>query len=245
MSTITVASMVKNEANNYLESCLSAWSDFADEILILDDNSTDSTADLCRSAGATVVPWKGMAAWGCETQPRKTLWQKAVETGTDFIFVLDADMVPARDPRDLLIGGTDGVAFTLFDLWGEDCFRSDYLWQGHEVPRLWIVRNNQKNRSLSWSGRHIHSGHFPTNLKLDRVVIAPRDYSLLHYAYVTSEDRTKKKKQYLSKGHLLTTHEWIHATSIDDPEPNTLPLDIAIRWPLRKSKSDPQSDNSP
>lgn len=229
--------MVKNEAQNYLPSALEAWNEFADRIVVLDDHSTDATPDICRDAGAFVVSWSGPQAWGNETPPRKALWEAAVQSGSDFIMILDADMVPARDPRDLLLGGVDGVLFYLYDLWGDERYRSDHYWRGHTVPRLWLVRNPKSTRHDQWSGRNLHSGHFPAGLRLEKVLSAPRDFSLLHYAYALPEDRVKKKQQYLGQGHLLTTHEWLHASSIDDPKPNLLKLDIAVTWPLHKSRS--------
>ena len=237
--------MLKDEADNYLDSALRAWNQFADRIVVLNDNSTDNTADLCREHDAFVVDWSGPKAWGNETPARKALWDAAVQSGCDFIMVLDGDMVPARNPKDLLVGGIDAVAFYLYDLWAEDAYRFDHFWCAHTVPRLWIARNPGRTGGFHFSGRKLHSGHFPTGLKLERIVTAPREYSILHYAYVTEKDRQKKKKQYLSQGHLLTTHEWLHACSIDDPEPRLLPLDVDVSWPLRKSSSAPVSDKTP
>lgn len=242
MPSLCVAAMVKDEADNYLPSALDAWGQFADRIVVLNDNSTDTTADICKDAGAFVVDWEGQPAWGRETPPREALWKVAIQSGTDFIMVLDADMVPARDPKDLLIGGIDGVLFYLYDLWSGTHYRSDHYWRGHTVPRLWCVRNPQQSQGQRWSGRNLHSGHFPSNLRMDRVLTAPKDYSLLHYAYALPEDRTRKKVQYLSNGKYLTRHEWLHASSIDELEPNLLPLDIAVTWNLQKSSVARASD---
>ena len=245
MPSFCVAALVKDEASNYLPSALEAWSDFADKIVILNDNSSDSTGDLCRSAGAFVVDWEGPKAWGSETRPRQKLWEMAVGSGTDWIFVLDADMVPTKDPKDLLFGGVDGILFHLYDLWRDDFYRSDNYWKGHLVPRLWLVRNPRTTKGQNWGDRNIHSGHFPLNLRLERIVTAPRDYSLLNYAYLSPSDRVKKKQQYMTQGHHLTTHEWLHACSIDDPDPTLLPMDVDARWPLSKSSSVPQSEPNP
>ena len=233
--TICVAAMVKDEASNYLPSALDAWREFSDHIIVLDDQSTDGTADLCREAGCYVLSWTGSPAWGHETPPRRHLWEAAVQSGHDWIFVLDADMVPAKDPRELLLGGIDGVGFTLFDLWDDHSYRSDFYWRGHEVSRLWLVRNPRTTGNQTWTGRGIHSGHLPQNLRLERILQAPREYSLLHYAYATADDREKKIKQYMARGHQLTLHEWAHAASITSEEPSLLPLDIDISWPLTKS----------
>jgi glycosyltransferase involved in cell wall biosynthesis len=237
--------MVRNEADRYLPSALKAWSEFADKIVALDDGSTDNTVELLHQYAATVHHWDGKRAWGHETAARKFLWEKAVEAHTDFIFVQDADMVPAKDPKDLLVGGIDGVLFCLYDLWSPTDFRSDHYWRAHTVPRLWLVRRPQGGVLDNWSGRGIHSGHFSRNLQIERAITAPKDYSLLHYSYVDPEDRIKKCKQYMEQFDQLTTHEWAHASSITDPEPRLLPLDVDITWPLRKFSVDPPSDKIP
>lgn len=231
---LAVASMVRNEAKRYLPSALDAWGSFADEIVLLDDNSNDETRELAESRGICYFRWDGLPAWGNEVKPRKRLWQLATESRCDHILVLDADMVPAKNPKELIFNGVDGVAFTLFDLWQCDppLYRSDGMWRGHEVPRLWLVRN-PRDSSGSWSERGIHCGHFPY-LKLDRVVRAPREYALLHYGYATPDDRKEKSLRYHAEGGQLTMSEWTHAASILDADPNLLPLDIEVTWPLRR-----------
>ena len=79
--SLVVALMVRNEADRYLRSALSAWSDFADEIVALDDGSTDATPDLLAEFGCDVIRWTGDRAWGAEASPRAALWNAAVETG--------------------------------------------------------------------------------------------------------------------------------------------------------------------
>ncbi len=57
--TLSVVIVAKNESRNISE-CIASAS-FADEVLVLDSNSTDGTADLARQAGAKVVTtdWPG------------------------------------------------------------------------------------------------------------------------------------------------------------------------------------------
>lgn len=71
-----------NEAENIREACASvAW---ADEIVVVDSESTDATRDIAAECGARVIvnPWPGFAAQK----------QFAVDTARhDWIFSLDAD----------------------------------------------------------------------------------------------------------------------------------------------------------
>jgi glycosyltransferase involved in cell wall biosynthesis len=75
--------LAKNEAAN-LPACLEALS-FCDEIVVLDNGSTDETAALARAAGANVLKHEGMPGFG-------TLHNMASDAATgDWILVIDAD----------------------------------------------------------------------------------------------------------------------------------------------------------
>src|SRR6266566_2399465 len=79
---ITAAIITFNEAENIRAACESvAW---ADEILIVDSESTDATRNIAKDFGARVLinPWPGFAKQK----------QFAVEAAaSDWIFSLDAD----------------------------------------------------------------------------------------------------------------------------------------------------------
>lgn len=233
--SLAVALMVRNEADRYLGSALSAWQNFADEIVALDDHSTDASQSLLVDAGATTVPWTGAEAWGEEIAPRTALWNAAVASGAEYIMVLDADMVPIQDPKPLLRDGVDGVLFNLFDLWSADTYRDDHYWQAHRCPRLWLVKNPYEE-AKPWSERGIHCGHFPP-LTLKRLLWAPIDFSILHYGYADPRDREAKAAQYLDRSSILTTNELEHAKTILDPNPRTVPLLFKPTWPLSKPAS--------
>src|SRR6266566_738753 len=79
---ITAAIITFNEAENIRAACESvAW---ADEILVVDSESTDATREISAHCGARVIvnPWPGFSAQK----------QFAVEAAShDWIFSLDAD----------------------------------------------------------------------------------------------------------------------------------------------------------
>lgn len=82
MKTISVCVVTKNEAHN-IEACLSsvAW---ADEIVIIDSESTDNTVELCKrfTSKITIMPWMG-----CGPQ-REKIYAQAT---SDWVMFLDAD----------------------------------------------------------------------------------------------------------------------------------------------------------
>ena len=94
---LTIATIVRNEANRFLPSALAAWSSFADRIVVLDDGSHDGTPELCEEAGCEVHR-RDARMFGVEWQARRELWHLACP-GADWVVWLDADQVPSCDPR--------------------------------------------------------------------------------------------------------------------------------------------------
>jgi glycosyltransferase involved in cell wall biosynthesis len=241
--------MVHNEADRYLPSLLRAWGSWADNIVLLDDNSTDNLEEVVGEYNrATILVPNELqanlhrfrrsrsadAAWGAESPARAELWTHAVERGDDWIFVLDADMCPAADPTPLFNTDADAIAFRLYDLWGPGIYREDQFWNAHNVARVWAVRNPHDVYGV-WPDRGLHCGHFPSDLKSPNgVILAPRKYALLHYAYATPEDRVAKYDQYKKEVEQLEGSEGAHAESIIDPAPVLRKLHRAIPWRIVK-----------
>lgn len=83
MSTVTVIILAKNEEQN-IKDCIGTVG-FADEVLVIDDFSTDKTPDIAASMGARVVQHAMNGDW---SQQRRFAVQ---ESQSKWILFLDAD----------------------------------------------------------------------------------------------------------------------------------------------------------
>lgn len=239
METLAILLVCRNEASRWLPSVLNAWEQFADAIIALDDGSTDATPDILQASSKVVYHRRQDAEpmWGAEAPVRQYLWQLGVASGHGWLFVLDGDMVPAKNPRPLLAAQADAVAFKLFDLWSLEppLYRWDGYWQAANNYRVWCVRNPGRDFVDEWPDRGIHCGHFPHNLPIQRVVHAPIEYSLLHAAYSDREARAAKAAQYRSRAWQLSQMEQAHAASIEDNLVHLAPVPFPIEYEIRKT----------
>lgn len=229
---------MRNEASRFLREAVSIWTSFSDEVICLDDASTDNSREVASGAGAHVRRrfHRGSGCWGQESPARRDLWNlvwNAADEG-DYILFLDADMIPARDPRPLMDVGADSIFFPLYDLWNMSplTYREDGFWQGHLYPRLWMVRKRSGMLEWEWSPRGVHCGHMPLNLPAGRLAFAPQDFALLHHAYATPSLRALKHSAYLSIAAQLSDAERAHAASIIDANPATFNLPFAPCYAL-------------
>jgi glycosyltransferase involved in cell wall biosynthesis len=239
---LLVACLARNEADRFWRSALEAWSSFADLVLVVDDGSTDATSAIAREFPRSIVQKRHSvdpAAWGRESPARQQLFDLSLyhTSPGDYILWLDADMVPASDPRPLMNGGSAAWSFPLYDLWGPGVYREDAYWFGHFSPRVWMIRRPEP-QDWTWSGRGIHSGHLPSNFSFragDCIGIAPYDMGLLHFAYVDAELRAEKYQRYMSVRDQLSDGERKHAETIMDPHPHLVPLYFTPQYWLEKA----------
>jgi hypothetical protein len=222
------AILAKDEAgeDRYLRRVIERCFEFSDDVLVLDDNSTDATRDYAAELGCVVRLRSGMAAWGAEAPARAQLWDAAAElAGPDgWVLICDADMLLEGDPRPLCASwGVTGWAFPLVDLWDtEEQFRVDGPWgHGPRTPRPWLFKPGALTEPPVWPDRGVHCGHCPVNFP-GPIGIAP-DLWWKHLGWVRKEHRLRKHTQYLSVAHQLSEFERGHAQTILDDSPTRPP----------------------
>jgi len=139
---VTVLVQTKNEAVG-IASCLASLDDF-DEVIVVDSNSSDSTAEIARAAGVEVVNF----TWnGC--YPKKKQWQlENITARHDWLLFLDADETPSPELvnsiRSAMNRRPDDLP-SAFDLHLLYHFSGQALAHGHRVVKRALV-----NRRETW-----------------------------------------------------------------------------------------------
>lgn len=220
---LVVAFLARQEAapDRHFARVLRRASQFADRIVVLDDGSTDGTAQLAREHGA-IVRRRELAtpAWGNEASARQELWDFALGECPDadsWVLINDADQELVGDVRSLCLSReVNAWSFVLYDLWSQTEYREDQFWRGHLTPRPWLFapRRVPAGWTPEWSGRGIHPGHCPLNFPMVPGIAPPDAFYWLHHAYSTPAARQAKHAQYASRFHLMSDFERAHAASI-------------------------------
>lgn len=228
MTRLVSAILAKDEAgeDRYLRRVVARCFKFSNDVLLLDDNSSDATRDIAADLGCVVRIRAGMAAWGAEAPARAQLWDAAAELAgpEGWVLVCDADMLLEGDPRPLCASwGATGWAWPLVDLWdSEDHFRVDGPWaHGPRSPRPWLFRPSALTESPRWPDRGVHCGHAPLNFP-GPIGVAP-DLYWKHLGWVKRSHRLHKAQMYASVASQLSEFERAHALTILDDSPTRSP----------------------
>jgi len=182
MPPISVVIITFNEEHN-IERCLRSVQGIADEIVVLDSLSTDRTAEICRSFGATVIeqPFLGYVEQK----------NKALEFATHpHILSLDADEVLSDELKVSILEikknwQYDGYSFNRLTnycgTWVKHC-----NWYPDRKLRLFDKRKGK------WSGDTIHERYLMNDGS------APQHISgdLLHYSYDTIDQHLDQIKKF-------------------------------------------------
>lgn len=198
---LTAMMQVRNEADRYLSTVLEDLSQFVDDIVIVDDASTDGTPQLCRSFSKVVkLVVLTESHFGREWKLRELLWRVAVSTGPDWLLALDADEIfedRAKDRIRALIDQDryDWVGFRIFDFWGGFThYREDEHWNLHRRFTPVLVR-------------YLPGFHYvypPMDLHVPRIPLTYAalpgtcsDLRIKHFGWAgTAEERRRKYERY-------------------------------------------------
>lgn len=182
MIKLSVIIISLNEERN-IKRCLTSVKALADEILILDSNSTDKTKEIAESFGARVIQ-KEFEGY---VNARRDIERMATH---DFILAIDADEALSEELHHSIL--------ELKKNWTKDGYyvarRTNYcgIWVNHSGWYPDRKLRLYKRKSGEWSGKYVHEkfslfqGSRAGKLKGD----------LLHYSYYEVKEHWERTEKY-------------------------------------------------
>lgn len=181
MPSVSLITITKNEERN-IGRLLASVKGFADEMIVVDSDSTDKTRDIAESMGAKVLqlPWEGYGP---------TRNRGAEHATGDYFLFLDADEALSDELRDWLIERKEKLTGAYeFNRFTNYCG----TWIKHSG---WYpdkkLRMYQKG-DAEWEDRVVHEG---VSLKSNVKVTRP-PHNLLHYSYYVYEEHKLRTEKY-------------------------------------------------
>lgn len=201
---LIVGAIIKNEADRYLTQFLDTIKQFADEIIIVDDGSTDDSKEICKKYTDNVFDSESLFVKD-ESILRKLLWDKCIEFVDDkfntWISILDADELITEKSlqyireiiEDANLTEADSIGYHFYDMWDINHFRDDVYWCAHRSPTVHIIKYNLY-KNYVWNNKKLHCGRFPKNAFCN---IYASNIKVKHMGYITLESRKKKYESYM------------------------------------------------
>lgn len=205
MTEIYGLMIMRNEADRYLEKCLTYANTFLDHIYIMDDQSDDDSVNIAAACGATIIVRDDECPsfMDDEAALRGATWEwfyEEVGPGS-WALAFDADeflytksgnkLEPVlHDSIELAVAaGCVSVDIPFEELWGSpEKKRVDGAWDVNSHPRLFKVREEE------WCSGGMGLGSQPSYAKSNVMVGA--DLKMLHAGYLREEDIQAKYERY-------------------------------------------------
>ncbi|MFW5890739.1 MAG: glycosyltransferase [bacterium] len=189
--------LVRNEADRYLKDTLGHMLSYCDEVVVLDDASTDKTVEIAKKFTPFVFE-KNKSMFHNEIVVRKELWKHILNRNPNWILILDADEIF----EDEIVTRIDDMmnqsiydvwGFKLFDMWNETHYRDDKYWKAHNFYHPFLVRNITDYKHI-WNEKPHHCGRFPVSI--NNLPMGKSNIRLKHLGWMKEKDRIEKYNRY-------------------------------------------------
>jgi glycosyltransferase involved in cell wall biosynthesis len=209
-----VASMIcKDELGRYLPEVIGHLREFVDQIVVVDDGSTDRTGEwLDDNADAPMMivhhldPADGFFA-GHEGRKRQELLNLTLNQLPDWVLNIDADEFVTdgklvreycEDSKGRLVGILD-----MEEVWQVDKaelrIRIDGGWRPHPVPCLWNTSlSGMRGRALQISNKALACGREPEVVRRYFGKARPTGANILHFGWANHSARRPRYERYVT-----------------------------------------------
>lgn len=174
------AALITHDAAPALDRCLASL-DFVDEIVVLDQGSTDETAEVCRRRGASLHQgeWQGYG---------RTKAAAAALCRNRWILSIDSDEEATPELRAAILALPDDPPCAAYAVNRLSRFLGRWIRRAGWHPD-WVVRLYDRERA-AFDGRAVHE-----SIRVDGPV-GRLDGLLLHYTYDTLEAYLERLNRY-------------------------------------------------
>ena len=211
---LVTALVVKDEIHRYLPACIGHLLQFSDQIVVLDDGSTDRTGewldDNAKGWDQVVVhhvePEDGFFA-GHEGRRRQHLLDLTLAQQPDWVLNIDADefVTDGQAVRDYIEKqGQARLVGTLpmEEVWAAEKsalkIRMDGGWRPHPVPCLWsAAMSGMRGRRLQIAQRALACGREPEVVRRHFSRARPTGSSILHFGWANEQGRQARYDRYV------------------------------------------------
>ena len=238
--------LTHNESGRYLERVIENTLLFCDEIVILDDHSTDFKKtrkmidDFNFFAGTgkpLVFLYKSENSWKNESELRKELLEKALKNNPDWLIAIDADELYEADRMNeqlhYLISQTnaDWIGFRFYDMWDEENYRDDDIWPAgtYYGPRMFKVTPDER---YTFPDKKRHCGSVPVQaFKRSGINCSVR---VKHLGWAKNDDRDRKYLERVAEDPDSGIFPREIYDAILDPSPTLVKWDDNNPWQTSK-----------
>jgi glycosyltransferase involved in cell wall biosynthesis len=198
---------LKNE-ERWIEHSIKSIYDFCDEIVILDDNSTDDTKKICSQFDKVVNIYTKTDSSFDEARERNLLLNMAIKRKPDVLLSLDGDEIFLPDSGkiieeeiDILYPEAQVFEFQLLTLWdGPSKIRWDGISSSFWQKRMFRLKDQPTDLKINNSPYpgNFHCGSIPSNtIGMDCSVKS--NAKIFHCASFDEPLRKKKHEWYVSR----------------------------------------------
>jgi glycosyltransferase involved in cell wall biosynthesis len=198
-----VASLiVHDELDRYLPLCVESLLEFCDEIRVIDDRSSDGTAEFLASCGdrVRVRELEGPGMFEHEGRARNQLLTWTMQARPTHILAIDADefVADGQAVRDE-IRNTREPVFTLCmeEVWQAQpgCYlvRCDGGWCPHPVP---VIYRPQRESGFRIADKALACGREPLSVRRRARRALHIDVALLHFGWANERERVARHQRY-------------------------------------------------